>query len=44
MRRFAVVSAMVAGLVLAGCTGQSKALDDGWSMIVAEDYASAQAH
>ncbi len=44
MRRFAVVSAMVAGLVLAGCTGQSKALDDGWSMLVAEDYASAQAH
>ena len=47
MFRLAVVSAMVAGLLLSGCTrqyGQTEALDDGWSMLVAEDYASAQAH
>ena len=44
MRKLAVVGAMVAGLLLSGCVGQSEALDDGWSMIVAEDYASAQAH
>jgi len=35
---------MMAGLLLSGCTGQGKALDDGWSMIVAEDFASARAH
>ena len=44
MRRLAVVGAMMAGLLLAGCTGQGKALDDGWSLIAAQDYASAQAH
>ena len=44
MRKLAVVGAMVAGLLLSGCVGQSEALDDGWSMIVAEDYASARAH
>ena len=44
MRRLAVIGAMVAGLLLSGCTGQSEALDDGWSMIVAEEYASARAH
>ncbi len=44
MRRLAVVGAMMAGLLLSGCTGQGKALDDGWSMIVAEEYASARAH
>ena len=43
MRKLAVVGAMMAGLLLAGCTGQGEALDDGWSMIVAEDYASARA-
>jgi tetratricopeptide (TPR) repeat protein len=35
---------MMAGLLLSGCTGQSEAMDDGWSMIVAEDYASARGH
>jgi tetratricopeptide (TPR) repeat protein len=38
---------MVAGLLLSGCTrqsGRTEALDEGWSMLVAEDYASAQAH
>ncbi len=44
MRKLAVVGAMMAGLLLAGCAGQSEALDDGWSMITAEDYASARAH
>ena len=44
MRKLAVVGAMVAGLLLAGCSVQGKALDDGWSMITAEDYASARAH
>ena len=41
MRRLAVVGTVVAGLLLAGCTGQS-GLDDGWSMIVAEDYAASR--
>ena len=44
MSRLAVVGAMVAGLLLSGCTEQSKAMDDGWRMIVAEDFASAQQH
>ncbi len=44
MRRLAVVGAMMSWLLLSGCTGQSEALDDGWSMIVAEEYASARAH
>ena len=44
MRRLAVVSAVVAGLVLAGCTGSNQGVDDGWSMIVAEDYDSSRAH
>ncbi len=44
MRRLAVIGAMMAGLLLSGCSGQSEGLDDGWSMIVAEDYASAQTH
>jgi len=35
---------MMAGLVLSGCSGQGDALDDGWSMITAQDYASARAH
>jgi len=43
MRKLAVVGAMLAGLLLSGCSGQG-ALDDGWSMITAEDYASARAH
>ena len=42
MRRLAVVGAMMAGLLLSGCTGQGEGMDDGWSMIVAEDFASAQ--
>ena len=45
MRRLAVVGAMMAGLVLSGCTvGQGEGLDNGWSMITAQDYAAAQAH
>ena len=44
MRRLAVVGAMLAGLLLSGCSGQSDGLDDGWSMITAQEYASAQAH
>ena len=35
---------MVAGLVLAGCSTQDDALDDGWSMIAAQDYGAARAH
>jgi len=44
MRRLAVLGAMMAGLVLAGCSTQGGALDDGWSMITAEDFTSARAH
>ena len=44
MLRLAVVSALVAGLLLSGCTRQTEALDTGWTMITAEDYASARAH
>ncbi|MHA1528959.1 MAG: tetratricopeptide repeat protein [Alphaproteobacteria bacterium] len=44
MRRHAVVGAVMAGLLLSGCTEQGGGLDDGWSMIVAEDYASARAY
>ena len=44
MRRLAVVGAMMAGLLLSGCAGQGEALDNGWSMITAQDYASARAH
>ena len=44
MRRLAVVGAMIAALVLSGCGGEGKALDDGWKMIAAQDYSSARAH
>lgn len=44
MRRHWVVGALVAGLTVAGCTGHSKEQDDGWSMIVAQDFAGARAH
>ncbi len=44
MFRLAVVSAMVAGLLLSGCSRQTEALDDGWTMITEEDYGSARAH
>lgn len=44
MRRHAVFGAVVAGLLVAGCSGQGKEMDDGWNMIVAEDYAGARAH
>ncbi len=44
MRRLSVVSAMMAGLLLSGCSGQGEGLDDGWSMITAEDFASARGH
>lgn len=44
MRKLVIASAMVMGLALSGCSGQSQALDDGWDMIVAQDYNSARAH
>ncbi len=44
MLRLAVVSAMVAGLLLSGCSRQTEALDTGWTMITEQDYASSQAH
>ena len=44
MRKFAIVGVMMAGLLLSGCSGQGEALDDGWSMIKAQDYAAARAH
>ena len=44
MRRLAVVGAMMAGLLLSGCSGQGDALDDGWKMIAAQEYSSARAH
>jgi tetratricopeptide (TPR) repeat protein len=43
MRKFAVVGAMMAGLLLSGCAGQSTSLDDGWKLIEAKDYAAARA-
>ena len=42
MRRLAFVGAMMAGLVLAGCSGQGDALDEGWKLITAQDYAAAR--
>ncbi len=44
MRRLAIVGAMVAGLVLAGCSTQGAALDDGWKLIAAQEFGAAQAH
>jgi len=44
MRKLAIVSAMMAGLLMSGCAGQGDGLDDGWRMITAQDYASARAH
>ncbi len=44
MLRLAVVSAMVAGLLLSGCSRQTEALDTGWTMIVEQDYGPARAH
>ena len=44
MRNFAIVGAMMAGLLLVGCSGQSEGLDNGWSMIKVENYAGARAH
>ena len=44
MLRLAVVSAMVAGLLLSGCSRQTEALDTGWTMITEQDYASARVH
>jgi len=35
---------MMAGLVLAGCSARGGAVDKGWGMIAAEDFASARAH
>lgn len=43
MRKFAVVSAILAGLLLTGCASNNSALDDGWKLIQAQDYAAAQA-
>jgi Tfp pilus assembly protein PilF len=47
MRRFAILGALMAGLVLSGCSGQpgqGDALEQGWSMLSQQDYASARAH
>ena len=44
MRRLAVVGAMIAGLLVSGCSTQGGALDEGWSMIAAQEYDSARAH
>ena len=44
MRRHWVIGALVAGLMVAGCAGEGKEHDDGWSMIVAQDYSGAKAH
>ena len=44
MLRLAVVSAMVAGLLLSGCSRQTEALDTGWTMITEQDYGSARVH
>ena len=44
MLRLAVVSAMVAGLLLSGCSRQTEALDTGWTMITEQDYGPARVH
>ena len=44
MRRLTVLGAIVAGLLLSGCSGQSGGLNDGWSMISGQDYSAARAH
>jgi tetratricopeptide (TPR) repeat protein len=44
MPRLAVVGALVAGLLLAGCTASSKAEDDGWELLVARDFQGARAY
>ena len=44
MRRLTVLGAVAAGLLLAGCAGQGDEIDNGWSMIVAQDYAGARSH
>ena len=44
MRRHTVLGALVAGLLVAGCSGQGNEADNGWSMMVAQDYAGARAH
>ena len=44
MLRLAVVSAMVAGLLLSGCSRQTEALDTGWTMIAEQDYGPARVH
>ena len=41
MRKFTIVGAIMAGLLLSGCSGQSEGLDNGWSMIQTENYAGS---
>ena len=43
MRRVAVLSALVAGLLVAGCATQGGAQKDAWDSIVAQDYNAARA-
>lgn len=44
MRRLAVMSVFVAGLVMSGCSTSVEAEKDGWAMLVSGDYAGARAH
>jgi Tfp pilus assembly protein PilF len=42
MRGFAIFGAVVGGLLLAGCSGQSMEENSAWRSIVSEDYSSAR--
>ena len=44
MRRLAVVGAMIAGLLVSGCSTQGGALDEGWSSGAGQESASARGH
>ena len=44
MLRYKLIGAVIGGVLLAGCSGHSAEQDDGWDMIVAEDYSNARAH
>ena len=43
MRRLAIAGTLALGL-LAGCTSPTPRADDGWAMLVAQDYAGARAY
>ncbi|MDH3667941.1 MAG: hypothetical protein OEN23_13525 [Paracoccaceae bacterium] len=44
MRKHVGIGALAVALLAAGCTDSGTYRDDGWSMIVAEDYTAARDH